>query len=216
MGSQQNAPLQEKKADWEQAIEKLAQHTTAFMEETRANFKNHGASIRNLELQMSQLSKQISNLERSHDTLPGDTIPNPKEHCNAITLRSGRIVQQKEELREEGEKEKEKEEELKNEKYESEKKLEREKNREKKRKEEMSKWEKLKDNPYARIPYPGRLMKQEKEREFARFLDVFKKLHINIPFAKALEKMPSYAKFVKELLSKKRRLEEDKTVPLTE
>ena len=53
--------------------------------------------------------------------------------------------------------------------------MERETNREKKRKEEMSKWEELKDNSYARI----RLMKQEEE--FARFLDVFKKLHINIP-----------------------------------
>ena len=50
----------------------------------------------------------------------------------------------------------------------------------------MSKWEELKDNSYARIPYPRRLMKQE-EMEFASFLDVFKKLHINIPFVEALE-----------------------------
>ncbi|KAL5994011.1 hypothetical protein ACLOJK_038368 [Asimina triloba] len=32
------------------------------------------------------------------------------------------------------------------------------------------------------------------------------KLHINIPFAEAMEQMPSYAKFMKELLSKKRKL----------
>ncbi|XP_027368278.1 uncharacterized protein LOC113874245 [Abrus precatorius] len=54
----------------------------------------------------------------------------------------------------------------------------------------------------------------KQEKQFERFLDVFKKLQINIPFAKALEQMPSYAKFMNELLSKKRKL--DKIVPLIE
>ena len=35
-------------------------------------------------------------------------------------------------------------------------------------------------------------------------LEVLKKLHINIPFAEALEQMPTYAKFMKELLTHKR------------
>ena len=87
---------------------------------------------------MSQLSKQTSNLERSHDTLSDDTIPNLKEHCNAITLRSGRIVQQGEKLKEEGDKEKEKEKELKKRKIWKWEKMERETNREKKR--EKKKW----------------------------------------------------------------------------
>ena len=38
---------------------------------------------------------------------------------------------------------------------------------------------------------------------FAKFLEVFKKLQINIPFAEALEQMPSYAKFMKGILSRK-------------
>ncbi|PIN19344.1 DNA-directed DNA polymerase [Handroanthus impetiginosus] len=42
------------------------------------------------------------------------------------------------------------------------------------------------------------------------------KLHINIPFAKALEQMPSYVKFMKDILSKKRRLGDYETVALTE
>ncbi|XP_062112832.1 uncharacterized protein LOC133823987 [Humulus lupulus] len=46
--------------------------------------------------------------------------------------------------------------------------------------------------------------------------EVFKKLHINIPFAEALEQMPSYVKFMKEILSKKRKLEDYETVALTE
>ena len=47
-------------------------------------------------------------------------------------------------------------------------------------------------------------------------MEVFKKLHINIPFAAALEQMPSYIKFMKDILSEKRRLSEFETVNLTE
>ena len=47
-------------------------------------------------------------------------------------------------------------------------------------------------------------------------MDVFKKLHINIPFADSLEQMPSYVKFLKDILSKKRRPSDFKTVNLTE
>ena len=46
-------------------------------------------------------------------------------------------------------------------------------------------------------------------------MEVFKKLHINIPFVDALEKMPSYVKFMKDILSRKRRLSEFETVNLT-
>ena len=47
-------------------------------------------------------------------------------------------------------------------------------------------------------------------------MEVFKELHINIPFADALEQMPSYVKFMKDILSRKRRLSEFETVNLTE
>ena len=47
-------------------------------------------------------------------------------------------------------------------------------------------------------------------------MDVFKKLHINIPFADALKQMPSYVKFMKDILSQKRRLADFETVNLTE
>jgi len=45
---------------------------------------------------------------------------------------------------------------------------------------------------------------------------MFKKLHINIPFAKALAQMPKYAEFVKEILRNKRKLKEHETVMLNE
>nr|XP_025693061.1 uncharacterized protein LOC112795339 [Arachis hypogaea] len=54
--------------------------------------KNHEASLRNLERQIGQLSKQTAT-ERSINALPSDTIPNPKEECKAIQLRSGRTLE---------------------------------------------------------------------------------------------------------------------------
>ena len=47
-------------------------------------------------------------------------------------------------------------------------------------------------------------------------MEVFKKLHINILFADALEQMPSYVKFMMYILSRKRRLTDFETVNLTE
>ena len=36
-------------------------------------------------------------------------------------------------------------------------------------------------------------------------MEIFKKLHINIPFSDALEQMPSYVKFMKDILANKRK-----------
>ncbi|XP_062086161.1 uncharacterized protein LOC133792268 [Humulus lupulus] len=69
---------------------------------------------------------------------------------------------------------------------------------------------------HVRIPYPQRLRKKNLDKQFAKFLEVFKKLHINIPFAEALEQMPSYVKFMKDILSNKRKMGDYETVALTE
>jgi hypothetical protein len=45
---------------------------------------------------------------------------------------------------------------------------------------------------------------------------VFKSLQINIPFVEALEQMPTYPRFMKELLSKNKRLQNDETAAFTE
>ena len=70
--------------------------------------------------------------------------------------------------------------------------------------------------PIAPIPYPRRLKKHKLDKQFTKFMEVFKKLHINILFADALEQMPSYVKFMKDILSQKRRLADFETVNLTE
>ncbi|XP_021980186.1 uncharacterized protein LOC110876319 [Helianthus annuus] len=45
---------------------------------------------------------------------------------------------------------------------------------------------------------------------------MLKKLHVNIPFVEALSKMPKYAKFLKDLLTNKKKLEDLSTVTLSE
>ncbi|KAM6543733.1 hypothetical protein CsatB_008180 [Cannabis sativa] len=54
------------------------------------------------------------------------------------------------------------------------------------------------------------------DKQFSKFLEIFKKLHINIPFIKALEQKPTYLRFMKDILSKKRKLKEFEMVALTE
>ncbi|KAL2498495.1 Uncharacterized protein Adt_24045 [Abeliophyllum distichum] len=66
------------------------------------------------------------------------------------------------------------------------------------------------------IPFTQRLQKHKLDKQFENFLEVFKKLHINIPFSDALAQIPLYLKFMKEMLSKKRKLDENETVALTE
>ncbi|XP_061372301.1 uncharacterized protein LOC133314798 [Gastrolobium bilobum] len=90
----------------------------------------------------------------------------------------------------------------------------------------LFKWEKKKAlerlnkpldlSPYARIPYPQRLNRDIEKHQYSKFLDIFRKLQINIPFVEALENIPNYARFMKDLLSRKRKLQECETVILTE
>ena len=44
---------------------------------------------------------------------------------------------------------------------------------------------------------------------------MFKKLHINIPLVEVTAQMPKYAKFLKELISSKKKLQEFETITLS-
>ena len=58
------------------------------------------------------------------------------------------------------------------------------------------------------VPFPKRLQKAKLEEQFSRFLNMFKKIEVNILFSKALTQMPHYAKFMKDILSRKRKIVE--------
>ncbi|KAL8244068.1 hypothetical protein R6Q59_010326, partial [Mikania micrantha] len=68
----------------------------------------------------------------------------------------------------------------------------------------------------SKIPYPVRVLQQKYEKEYGRFLELFKQLKVNISFIEALQHMPKYAKFLKDLLTNKRKMEELSTVTLSE
>ena len=145
---------------------------------------SQAATLKNLESQMGQIASALSS--RPPGSLPSDTESNPKgtgrEHCNVVTLRSGKQVEVKEKFEAEGFK--------------------------------HVNCDDINLNiPLAvesplqpKIPFPQRLKKKNIDPYFQKFLGLLKQLHINIPFTKALEQMPKYAKFMKE--------EEDRNLPL--
>ena len=51
-----------------------------------------------------------------------------------------------------------------------------------------------------KVPFLARPKQHALDKQFSMFLEVFKKLHINIYFVDALAQMPSYSKFLKENL----------------
>ncbi|KAG9442620.1 hypothetical protein H6P81_018474 [Aristolochia fimbriata] len=67
--------------------------TNSRFEAQEASLKNQEASIRNLEIQMGQLANAISG--RNQGTLPSNYEVNPKEQIKAITLRSGKVLEEK-------------------------------------------------------------------------------------------------------------------------
>ena len=94
---------QENKPNLEEVFTQFMQKTNDFIDDTKANFRNQGASIRNLEHQMGEISKLLT--ERTQWTLPSISETNPKEHVKAITLRSGKELEQSKEAEQQANKE---------------------------------------------------------------------------------------------------------------
>jgi hypothetical protein len=64
--------------------------------------------------------------------------------------------------------------------------------------------------------YTDRLLAPKKGGKFEDILEVFKQVHLNIPFLDAIRQVPSYAKFLKDLITVKRKTNVPKKVCLTE
>ncbi|XP_022841946.1 uncharacterized protein LOC111365637 [Olea europaea var. sylvestris] len=172
---------------------------------TRSRFNRDEARLDSIETHMTNLGATVKNLEVRIEV-------NPREHCNAITLRSGKAVEERK-LREVGVPISDPI--LAREKHTEGQKIEAEATKKIYKPYSIS----FPDNPpilKPPLPFPHRYLKKEFDEKFAKFLEVFKKIHINIPFAETLAQMPNYAKFLKEVMSKKRKLEEFETVKLTE
>lgn len=53
------------------------------------------------------------------------------------------------------------------------------------------------------LPYPHAPTRKDKERKYARFLEICKRLQVNAPFLEALEQITAYAKFIKSFSPRK-------------
>ena len=53
-------------------------------------------------------------------------------------------------------------------------------------------------------PFPQRLVKKTEDGKYRHFITMLKQLSINAPLVEPLEQMPGYAKFMKDLVTKKR------------
>ena len=190
-----------------------------FVDKTEGKFKqydthlkNNKAFIRNIKIQLGQISKQLS--ERPQGFLLSNMIINPREQVNAITLRSGKELGELEKPRDEEPSIETKKQARRGGKYEIPMKCSKEVGDEEKKSIYVA--PPTYDLP---ITYPQRVKlknKEETERQYFKFLEVFKKLHINILLLEALEQMPIYAKFMKNILSLKRKLKHDETIVLNE
>ena len=176
----------------------LHEHKFAELGATATNFQvfqnTTNATLKNLETHVGQLALTLQNQKK--DAFPSDTKKNPKD-CMAVQLRSGKELEM---MKEKNDSSKEKES------------LEKEEELEKK-KERVDRKDIQGSRPA--VPFPQRLQKSRIEEQFARFLKTFQKLEISMPFNEVVTQMPLYAKFLKDILSKKRKIVEEGIVNLT-
>ncbi|XP_019248696.1 PREDICTED: uncharacterized protein LOC109227962 [Nicotiana attenuata] len=139
--------------------------------------KSQNSSLKNLEIQLSQLAALVS--EKIQGPLPSNTEKNPNEHLKAITLRSGKELDEPYAERQE--------------KNQTEQQVDKGKNFEKpsepsKEKEIKNKEEKISEKmaaPPVTIPFPQKIKREKLDGQFAKFLEILKQIHINIPFTDA-------------------------------
>ncbi|XP_070050337.1 uncharacterized protein [Nicotiana tomentosiformis] len=166
-------------------------------------------------MQMRDLSREKN--PKLKDTLPSDTIANPKgngsgliSHCMAITTRSGKVLQEENEQIvgvDDLEQEVEARVEVlivdEVEKLPKEVKVQ-EANHEKVKKKVKEAPKALAQIPRPSPPFPQRLARRVDDSKFEKFYDIRKQLSVNIPFVEAFQETPSFAKYLKDLITKKR------------
>ncbi|XP_017620610.1 uncharacterized protein LOC108464847 [Gossypium arboreum] len=81
-------------------------------------------------------------------------------------------------------------------------------------------WMQLKVSPQPNvllsIPFPQRFKRNENYKQYQQFLHTLEQLQINIPLVDAPVQISNYRKFMKDLLSKKKKLTDVETIALTE
>ncbi|KAK8713439.1 hypothetical protein V6N13_148657 [Hibiscus sabdariffa] len=198
--------------------DRFIQKTDAFMDRTEMKLQNHDATLKSLETQVGQISQLLSN--RQIGGFPSDTevaMGATHEQCNAITTMSGKILKNNKEgtaVNPPSAKDKPTE-------ADTPAQAEKDHNIPLPTKGENSaepltaqSEEPVEKRPPP--PFPQRLKNQKQDYQFKKFLDILKQVHINLPLVEALQQMPNYAKFLKDMVTRKKRIEEFETAAATE
>ncbi|XP_009588554.1 uncharacterized protein [Nicotiana tomentosiformis] len=181
---------------------------------------SHTASIQKLEMQMRDLSREQN--PKQNGTLPSDTITNPKgngncptSHCMEITTRSGKILQgENEQVVEVEDSEQEVEAQVEvpivveAERLPKEVKFQ-EVNREKVKEKVNEAPKALAPIPRPPPPFPQRLARRVDDSKLEKFYEILKKLSVNIPFVEAFQEMSGFAKYLKDLITKKKTIKNE-------
>ncbi|WVZ83860.1 hypothetical protein U9M48_030956 [Paspalum notatum var. saurae] len=183
------------------ANDRILETLSLQMETLNSAMKNQLSFNKMLETQIAQLAATIPS--PTSGKLSGQPEPPPKEHINAVTIWGGRSTQDPPLPRNAG-KEKEKPAEPEEEVAE----------------EPQPVKEAPKSAPHEFydtivLPFPQRQKKTSVDDQFGKFVEVIKKLYVNIPLLDAMQ-VPTYAKYLKDILNNKKPLPPTEVVHLTE
>ncbi|KAK8670108.1 hypothetical protein V6N13_104869 [Hibiscus sabdariffa] len=200
--------------------DRFIQKTDAFMDRTEMKLQNHDATLKSLETEVGQISQMLNT--RPIGEFPSDTEVGKgatHEQCKAITTRSGRILEPT--TKQTGT--------AANPSAATDTPAEAERPSTADKDHEdphTTTGESSAETSHTHIdkskesrpppPFPQRLKKQKQDYQFKKFFDILKQVHINLPLVEALQQMPNYAKFLKDMVTRKRRIEEFETAAATE
>ncbi|CAM8923372.1 unnamed protein product [Rhodiola kirilowii] len=155
----------------------------------------------------NQIAQQASSASRKHGKLPSKPDPNLRESVNAITLRGGKHIEMvpAQATRSPATKS------VHGPTPAEEEKLEEAENRAK------NSAQTVEPAPYRpTVPFPQRLVGARRDKEFKQFVDKIRTLYITLPLTEAITQIPTFAKFMKEILTGKRKIDGTETVALSE
>ncbi|CAM8913778.1 unnamed protein product [Rhodiola kirilowii] len=180
----------------------------AMMAQMLENTKKLEAQMDEIAAKNKRLSKESAQQAvalRQIGKLPSQPDVNSIEHVEAITLKSGKVLptpQGKSSL-----KGKEVDGEMAKENPEVEPQTPTE---EEKKHEEPALMRKY----VPMVPFPQRLNKSKLDAHFQRFVEMLKKLYVTLPFHEVITQNATYAKFLKDIVSNRRVIEESSMVAL--
>ena len=218
--SQGNSNPQPYQPPHKRSLEDIVTQLVHTQQSTNTEFRT---ALNDVRSQITKLTSSMENFQQEKGKLPSQTIQNPQgqnsvgvtglsdgtfEHCKAVTtLRSGKVIdktiQPKEPIQD-----------VQNEPF---------------RDNEVSdkphvprvdvvdvEPEKDRASHVPPAPYPHRLRAPKKVNNHSEIYELFKQVKLNIPLLDAIKQIPSYAKFLKDLCTVKRKLGVNKEAFMTE